>query len=199
MEIITLALGALDTNCYIVHRAQGTLIIDPAAQADLIMQALDQRGWTADAVVLTHGHFDHILATNDLPVEGVHIHLEDAHMLRDARANLSALWSTPFYVDKQAILLQEGDALMGFNVLSTPGHTPGGICLYDAQEGVLFCGDTLFQNGYGRTDFPGGDAQLLAKSIARLLQLPDETRAMPGHGAATTIAAERRGGAIWSI
>lgn len=199
MEIITLALGALDTNCYIVHRAQGTLIIDPAAQADRIIEALDQRGWTADAVVLTHGHFDHILATNDLPTKDVHIHLDDAPMLRDARINLSALWSAPFYVDKQAILLHEGDTLMGFKVLSTPGHTPGGICLYDEDENVLFCGDTLFQNGYGRTDFPGGDAQLLAKSIARLLQLPGETRAMPGHGAATTLAAERQGGAPWSI
>ena len=92
MEVVRLALGALDTNCYLVHRAQGTLVIDPAADAGAILDALKQRGWTADAVVLTHAHFDHMLALNGLPVEQVHLHPGDEALLRGPLRHLSCVW-----------------------------------------------------------------------------------------------------------
>ena len=192
MEVVRLALGALDTNCYLVHGAQGTLVIDPAADAGAILGALADRGWTADAVVLTHAHFDHMLALNGLPVEQVYLHQGDEALLRDPMRNLSGLWSDAYVVDKQPVFLEGGQAFMGFEVLHTPGHTPGGICLYDWQEKVLFSGDTLFQGSYGRTDFPGGDMGQLRESLMRLLGLPGESRVFPGHGAETTIEAERR-------
>ena len=89
-------------------------------------------------------------------------------------------------------LLEEGDLIGNFRVIHSPGHTPGSICLYNEEEGILFSGDTIFKNGYGRTDFPGGDQQTLFNSIRKLLQLPDETMVLPGHGPSTTIAEFKR-------
>ena len=106
--------------------------------------------------------------------------------------NLSLQFGQAFFGKKRRICLEDGDTFRGFTVLHTPGHTPGGICLYDEAEGVLFCGDTLFQGGYGRTDFPGGSALQLKKSLGKLIELPERTVAYPGHGGSTTIAAERR-------
>ena len=192
MEVVRLELGALSTNCYLVHREQGTLVIDPAADAGAILDALGQRGWSLDAVVLTHAHFDHMLALNGLPVEQVHLHRGDEALLRDPMRNLSGLWSEPYAADKQPVFLADGQEFMGFEVLHTPGHTPGGLCLYDWKEKELFSGDTMFQGSYGRTDFPGGDMGQLRESLMRLLGLPGESRVHPGHGAQTTIEAERR-------
>jgi hydroxyacylglutathione hydrolase len=198
MKIKTLVLGALGTNCHIVHREEGTLVIDPASDAPAILAALQEEGWGLDAVVLTHAHFDHILAVNDLPVDCVYLNEADAPLLFDARRNLSALCSAPFRCAKEARFLKDGEAFMGFEALHTPGHTPGGLCLYDWKEKVLFSGDTLFRDGFGRTDFPGGDEVRLRQSLDRLFGLPGESRVLTGHGTETTIARERRGGTIWN-
>lgn len=191
MEIVTLTLGDLDTNCYLVHGERGTVVIDPAAQAQCILDAAQQHGWTIDAVVLTHAHFDHMGAADALPTGEVYLHPSDEPLYRDAQRNLSAQFGAPLSGAKRCIHLRDGDDFYGFTVLHTPGHTPGGISLYHAQQGVLFCGDTLFCGGYGRTDFPGGSPMQLMQSLRTLLALPEDTAAYPGHGAATTIKAER--------
>lgn len=194
MEWTALSLGALGTNCYLIHTGAGTLVLDPADGAPAILSELQRRGWTADAVALTHAHFDHMLALNGLGAKEVYLHGADVPALTDARRNLSALFGAPFQGQPRPAALAEGAALFGLSVLHTPGHTPGSLCLYAPEEGLLFSGDTMFAGGWGRTDFPGGDEDAMRDSLARLLRLPEDTRVLPGHGPGTTIARERRGG-----
>ena len=192
MQVVALALGNLSTNCYIVHNENGTFVIDPACDAHKILSAVTENGWQVDAVVFTHGHYDHIGAADELGVERVYVHAEDEKLYRQPEFNLSVHFGARFSGAKECVLLKDGDAFMGFTVLHTPGHTPGGICLYNKEENALFSGDTLFCRGYGRTDFPGGSMLKLRESLLKLLELPEETRVFPGHGSDTTIAQERR-------
>ena len=194
MEWAALTLGALGTNCYLIHTDAGTLVLDPADDAPTILLELQKRGWTADAVALTHAHFDHMLALNGLGAQEVFLHGADVPALTDARRNLSALFGAPFQGQPRPVELAEGAALFGLSVLHTPGHTLGSLCLYAPEDELLFSGDTMFAGGWGRTDFPGGDEAALCDSLFRLTQLPEGTRVLPGHGGSTTIARERRGG-----
>ena len=189
MRVVRLELGALSTNCYLVHREQGTLAIDPAADAGVILDALDAGELKLEDYQLEQWRLMHIGAQ---PVEKVYLHRGDEALLRDPMRNLSGLWSEPYVADKQPVFLEDGQEFMGFEALHTPGHTPGGLCLYDWKEKELFSGDTMFRGSYGRTDFPGGDVQALRESLMRLLGLPGDSRVHPGHGMETTIEAERR-------
>jgi glyoxylase-like metal-dependent hydrolase (beta-lactamase superfamily II) len=148
-------------------------------------------------VVNTHGHYDHIGADDAFGTD-IYVHQQDLDMLRDARKNLSAVFSSPLEVvsvikplaDKQLIRMD----CLEIEVLHLPGHSPGGIGLLmkKPQGGIIFTGDTLFCQGVGRCDLPGGEARLLEKSIReRLFSLPDETKVYPGHGPSTTIGAEK--------
>ena len=204
MEIDRLILGAFETNCYVVRKdeaASNCLIIDAGLDATDLVAFLDRHQLTPVAVVLTHGHADHIVGVAALrqryPGIRVFIHQLDAPSLTNSDANLSALAGITFTTEPADVLLREGDVIeeagIRLKVLHTPGHTLGGICLYAESEGIVFAGDTLFVDSVGRTDFPGGDMDQLLESIhTKLFGLPDKTAVYPGHGLRTTIGREKR-------
>lgn len=203
MKINRLVLGDFQTNSYVVRvseTATDCLIVDTGLDDHKLVAFVVERGLEPTAVVLTHAHIDHIMGLDALrrhfPRIKVYVHKLDAGLLTDPQANLSALTGIPFTTQPADVLLEDGDLVkeagLTLRVLHTPGHTPGGICLYWEQEGVLFAGDTLFADGVGRTDFPGGSSRQLIESIrTQLLGLPDETAVYPGHAMRTTIGRER--------
>ena len=191
MEIRCLPLNG--TNCYIIKNADGqAFVIDPAENAAAIKQALKEMGVERYRVIITHAHFDHIMAANELQAEEIFVGKEDLPAMTDASLNFSAMMQTPFVLEGEATPLSNGDAVGCFAVLHTPGHSKGSICLYDEQAGVLFSGDTLFENGVGRTDLYGGSMDALMNSLRKLLALPKGVKVYPGHGPSTTIEAERK-------
>lgn len=204
MKIDRLILGDFETNCYVVRMdesASDCLVIDPGMGADSLIEFLRQHQFHPVATLLTHGHVDHIVGTTALhqhfPEARIYIHKLDAPMLTDPHANLSAFAGIVFAAEPADVLLEDGDTVeqagITLKVLHTPGHTPGGICLYAQQEGLVFVGDTLFADSVGRTDFPGGDMDQLVESIRmKLFTLPDATAVYPGHGMRTTIGREKR-------
>ncbi len=204
MRIDRFILGDFQTNCYVVRADESAtecLVVDAGLDADELIDFLKQHRLNPVATVLTHGHVDHIVGVaavrHHFPQTKVYIHKLDAPMLTSPRANLSALAGMTFALEPAEVLLEDGDIAdqvgIHFKVLHTPGHTPGGICLYVESDGVVFAGDTLFADSVGRTDFPGGDTDQLIQSIrSKLLSLPDKTAVYPGHGMRTTIGRERR-------
>ena len=204
MKIDRLILGEFQTNCYVVRTDESALdcvVIDAGLDADGLIGFLEQHRINPVATILTHGHADHIVGTTALrrryPQTKVYIHELDAPLLADPRANLSVLVGLTFTAEPADVLLHDDAAVeeagIQFRVLHTPGHTPGGICLYAESDGVVFAGDTLFADSVGRTDFPGGDMDQLIESIRRkLFPLPENTVVHPGHGMRTTIGREKR-------
>ena len=199
MQYKILPLGEYEANCTVVwENPSAAWVVDPGADAERLLSFLDGRGLKPALVVLTHAHFDHIGAVPGLqaryPDLPVHVGAGDAPFLgHPANAN------PPSYppARRPANLLQDledgaeissGGATA--KVIATPGHTPGGVCLYFASAGLLLSGDTLFAGSCGRTDLPGGDAPALAASLRRLAALPPETVVVPGHGIYTTIERE---------
>ena len=201
MKINQLVVGVCQTNCYIIYNkdTNEAMIVDPGDQAEDISMRCRMLDVVPKAILLTHGHFDHMMAAGKLKEE-FHIPIyaaeKEAPLLADARANLSAMWARPVCI-KPDCLVKEGDELdiCGFSitVIETPGHTIGGVCFYIPEEEVLLSGDTLFCGSFGRTDFPTGSMSVLARSIReKLFQLPDVTQVYPGHESSTTIGYEKR-------
>lgn len=192
-------MGPLGTNTYLVWDSDGgqAMLIDPAGSREQLQQLLSQLSGTVQYIVLTHGHADHVAglpAAQELTGAKILIHAQDAPMLQATDDMVSRYLGVSGPLPPADQLLAEGHQVslggLTLQVLHTPGHTPGGICLFG--QGVLFSGDTLFAGSIGRYDLPGGDFDRLQASLSRLRQLPDDTRVYPGHGPATTIGTERQ-------
>ena len=191
LKMKSLSVGELSTCCYIVwddadksDEAGGTcVVIDPGAEPERIREACEGR--RIEAILLSHGHFDHIGGVAELAKDGAEIviHRDDAPMLGDTRLNASWLVGWNVTAPAATRTVAEGDKItyagVNFTVLHTPGHTPGCVC-YQAGE-WLFTGDTLFHYGYGRTDLPGGNMRQLAESLRRLQPLVQQYEIFPGH------------------
>lgn len=192
--------GAYQENCYLLcpEGTRDAVLIDPGDDVERLKKALAASGRRLKAILLTHGHFDHMLGAQPLSIvtgAPVYVHGEDMDMLCDAQANAydAMAASQPCPRDFEADELEETMDVAGmrFEVLHTPGHTRGSVCFYDGENGVLFSGDTLFCAGFGRMDLPGGSAAQMRESLRRLFKLPGETRVFCGHGGETTISGER--------
>jgi len=190
--------GMLDSNCYIVGDSGEGAIIDPGANEDDIMEEVGKAGLRIKYIILTHGHLDHIYsvdAVREKTGAAVAVHENDANALTDSRYNGSALFGMDVAFRKADKLLKDGDVLevgrLKLEILSTPGHTPGGICIKAGN--CVFTGDTLFRLSIGRTDFENGNYEDLMHSIkSKLMTLKDDTVVYPGHGRPSTIGYERR-------
>lgn len=198
MNVTYFSVGGLGTNCYIVSDNSGhAAIIDPGGDAQRILNAVKDKNLTVAFILLTHAHFDHIMAAEELcDATGAQLCVGagDAPMLFDADFNLSAMVYpeqavelTPSRLLFEGDILRFGDATL--TVMETPGHTRGGVCYLG--EDVLFSGDTLFAGSIGRTDLPGGDMTVLRRSLARLAELDGDYTVYPGHGEETTLSFEK--------
>lgn len=201
--VITNQLGDFMTNCYTVYNAvtRDAVLIDPACNARFLNNILVNEQLNCVAILLTHGHYDHIGALPELmELVGhkvpIYASAEEEDVLNDPRKNLSTMLSGQMVTIKPDILLQDDQEIelldTKLRCFLVPGHTKGGMCYYFAENGILFSGDTLFARSIGRSDFPTGDGIKLVKSIKeKLMTLPDETIVYPGHNERTTIGKER--------
>jgi hydroxyacylglutathione hydrolase len=200
MIIKKLVVGPIENNCFIIgdESTKEVLVVDPGDEPDRILDLINENNFKVKYIVCTHAHFDHIGAVSDLKNETgakIVIHRDDLEIYRSA-TDQAALWGYKLDpMPEPDTFVSEGDKIeigdLKFEIMHTPGHSPGGICLYG--EGILITGDTLFAGSVGRTDLYGGDIEQLKKSFKRLISLSDELKVLPGHGPESTIAQERIG------
>ena len=201
MKVEIFVTGIISTNCYVVsnEETKEAVIVDPAAYPKKLKSYLQENELQVKAILLTHGHFDHIMGIDggleDYQVP-VYVHEDEAELIADPILNESNTYTNGYTYDK-AEYIREGQILKligyEFQVIHTPGHTSGGVSYYVASENVLFSGDTLFHGSVGRTDFKTSSMSALIHSIReKLFLLPDETVVYPGHMGATTIGTEKK-------
>jgi len=198
MELVQRVVGPLATNLYLVGdpRSREAIAIDTAIPSlDIVARELVARDWRLLLIVSTHGHWDHVgdnAAVSAHTGAPIAVHPDDREMLVRPEP-LFAPFDIPPSVP--AVELAEGGRIrigsIDLEILHTPGHTPGSVCLLAREAGTLFAGDTLFPGGWGRVDLPGGDPAAMVESLGRLERLDDAIRVLPGHGSATTIGRER--------
>lgn len=200
VEFETLAVGPLETNCYIIWDTEThyAAVIDPGGDKHLIAESITSHRLSVKYVLLTHGHFDHCFHADDFARDyGVEVamHESDIVQIEQGKSLAEMFYDGSSYVEVlPQKLLTDGDVLRlgesAIEVIHTPGHSQGGLCF--VTDAGVFCGDTIFAGSIGRTDFPGGSySQLIASINAKLLSMKDETPLYPGHGPATTVGRER--------
>lgn len=189
MKIAQMAVGSYQTNTYILCQedSERCLIIDPGYEPERIMRYVNQRGLNVEAILLTHGHFDHVGGVKQLAAEtGCQVYLCAEDLSMPPMMTAGPLYYTKTYSEGSRLNL----AGLDIAVLHTPGHTPGSVCLL--VEDHLFSGDTLFSGSCGRTDLPGGSWATILKSLRRLAELEANLWVHPGHGQSTTLSEEKR-------
>ncbi|MCI8702142.1 MAG: MBL fold metallo-hydrolase [Turicibacter sp.] len=202
MNVYPLVLGPVQTTCYVVSSQGRAVIVDPAANATKIIQYLGTKKLIPEAILLTHGHFDHIGAVNELAAKyslPIYAHKSEKEYFDQPEVNLSTMTYQPFVLseDLDYHWLADGATLTCLDtqvkIFHVPGHTSGSLCYYFVKDRMVFTGDTLFKQSIGRTDFIYGNHQQLVTGIRqKLLTLPDDTLVYPGHGDCTTVADEKR-------
>lgn len=206
LSILCMTLGMVETNCYLIWNKESkeALLIDPADDAAQIEKVIRERDLSLKALLLTHGHFDHVLAASALR-DAFHVPLcaaeTEAETLRNPELNGDARWLRQGLSLKADRLFRDREKLsfLGteIEVLFTPGHTAGSCCYYFPAEKLLFSGDTLFEGSFGRVDLPGGNMASLKRSLDRLFELPADTLVLPGHMGQTSIGEERKSNPIF--
>ena len=200
MERLTIQVGGFEVNCSILSENGKAWIVDPGQEAERIIDLLTKKGLEPAAILLTHGHFDHISGIPGLlekfPELPIYVHEKDVPMFGHPLNQLPPEYPS-FEKPKNLIVFRSTFNLQpstfNLEVIETPGHTPGGVCYYFPKDKLLLSGDTLFAGSVGRTDLPGGDMATLMDSLQKLTALPDDTLVIPGHGMHTRIALEKSG------
>ena len=196
LQIFTLPLGSYQTNCYIVwaEGAKTCAVIDPGYEPDRVLDAARNLGLTIDAILLTHGHFDHVGAVEGLlQATGCTLWMHEGDYSQFPTPTNAYFYPLTNCELAEVQFCEEGQQItaggLTFQVVATPGHTYGSVC-YRCQD-ALFCGDTLFAGSCGRIDLPGGDRAAMACTLERLAQLQEDLRIFPGHGPSSTLAREQ--------
>ena len=188
VNVKTLPLGAYQTNCYLCwgEGSESVLVIDPGYNPETVLAEVSRLGKTVAAILLTHGHFDHVGGVKEIAAEtDCPVYLHENELSQPPTMTAGPLYYTHTYGEGDRLTL----ANLTLQVLHTPGHTPGSVCLI--CEDVIFSGDTLFAGSCGRTDFPGSDPKEMVLSLRKLAALPGEYDVFPGHAEATTLSYER--------
>ena len=205
VKITPILCGQLAENAYLVYDEDrdDCFVIDPGDDLDQILDLVKDSGKKLTDILLTHGHFDHMLSAPQLKrITGarVHVHEGDAEMLSNAALNLfQQAWCRLPLLPVEADVIYRGDNIettvcgLNITVMHTPGHTPGGACYLLTDENILFSGDTVFAYGYGRVDFPGGDVKKLTQSLKRIIRMKGDITVYSGHGEVSTIERITRG------
>ena len=189
LQVHTMALGDYQTNCYILYEADSKTccVIDPGYDGDLVLDKTEALGLTVEAILLTHGHFDHVGGVREIASEtGCRVYICPEDLSMPPMMTAGPLYYTHTYTEGSRLQL----AGLDISVMHTPGHTPGSVCLL--AETSLFSGDTLFAGSRGRTDLPGGDWATILKSLRRLRELEGNFWVYPGHGGASTLRDEKK-------
>lgn len=200
MKAAVLSVGPLEANCCLIYDGDTGkgVILDPGAQADRIRDAVKKTGMQPEAILLTHAHFDHVMAAevfrNDYGIPVI-IGERDAALLSDPERNLSRPYLRKDFALAADRTVRDGEELPymgGLRVIEVPGHTPGSICYYAEKDGILFSGDALFRASIGRTDSWEEQDELIRNIREKLLILPEDTQVVPGHGPVTEIGYEKK-------
>ncbi len=195
MKIERFRVNFMEVNCYVVYHEKEAMVVDPGDASEQVLTYINQRDLKVVAIINTHGHADHIMGNAwfmEKTKAPLWIHEKDAEYLSNPEMHLGSLTNMDVPTVEAGRFLKDGDVInvgnKSLEVMHTPGHSPGGICLY--APNLLISGDTLFKNSVGRWDLPGGNLDVLKESILRLGRLPIETVVYPGHGPSTTIEHE---------
>lgn len=199
LKIGRMVIGGVQTNCYFVYRAGTTdvIVFDPADKGAMINDKLTEKGFHVAAILLTHGHFDHIWGTKELREctgAKIYAYVGEKELLEDSTLNVSAQVGRPYAVEAD-VYVEDGEKItigdMTCKLIATPGHTQGSCCFYFEEDKMLISGDTLFEESVGRTDLATGSASALGRSLKeKIVVLPEDVKVYPGHGEATTIGHE---------